>query len=68
MAADDRHGMTVVRAVTAVESATAGEPRPPASVLGMLLERDGADSVGLVLAGLVMRRSWTRVLLAHRLG
>jgi len=43
--------------------------RPPASVLGMLLDRDGPDAMGRVLAGLGDAAVIdTRVLLAHRFG
>lgn len=43
--------------------------RPPASLLGMLLERDGPGALGDVLAGLGDAAIVdTRVLLAHRLG
>lgn len=43
--------------------------RPPASVLGMLLDRDGPDALGSVLAGLGDAAVLdTRVLLAHRFG
>jgi hypothetical protein len=63
MAAGDGQGLTAGRSVTAVE------PRPPASVLGMLLERAGPDAVGRLLAGLGDAAIVdTRVLLAHRLG
>jgi hypothetical protein len=50
-------------------TASASTARPPASVLGLLLDRDGPGEVGRILArlgdaGVVD----TRVLLAHRLG
>jgi hypothetical protein len=45
------------------------EPRPPASVLGMLLDRDGPASLGTHLARLGDAAVVdSRVLLAHRLG
>jgi hypothetical protein len=45
------------------------EPRPPASLLGVLLERDGPDSLGEHLCGLADAAIVdSRVLLAHRLG
>ena len=45
------------------------EPRPPASVLGMLLDRDGPASLGTRLAELGEAAVVdSRVLLAHRLG
>lgn len=45
------------------------EPRPPASLLAMLLDRDGPGSLGTVLAGLGEAAVIdTRVLLAARLG
>ena len=44
-------------------------PRPPASVLGLLLDRDGPDALGRLLARLGDAAVVdTRVLLAHRLG
>lgn len=44
-------------------------PRPPASVLGMLLDRDGPSALGALLARLGDAAIVdTRVLLAHRLG
>jgi hypothetical protein len=44
-------------------------PRPPASVLGLVLDRDGPGSLGLLLARLGDAAVVdTRVLLAHRLG
>jgi hypothetical protein len=46
-----------------------GRPRPPASVLGALLDRDGASALGERLAQLGEAAVVdTRVLLAHRLG
>src|SRR6185436_19219865 len=43
--------------------------RPPASVLGLLLERDGAAAIGSIVARLADAAIIdTRVLLAHRLG
>lgn len=43
--------------------------RPPASMLGMLLEREGPDAIGTILAELGEAAVVdTRVLLAHRLG
>ena len=43
--------------------------RPPASVLGMLLDRDGPSAIGVSLARLADAAVLdTRVLLAHRLG
>lgn len=47
----------------------AANQRPPASLLGMLLDRDGPGALGTLLAGLGEAASVdTRVLLAHRLG
>ena len=69
MAADDGHDLTARRSVAAARRVTAVEPRPPASVLAMLLERDGPDAIGRVLARLGDAAIVdTRVLLAHRLG
>jgi hypothetical protein len=54
-----------------LRSASAGPPnrRLPASVLGSLLDRDGPEALGTVLAGLADGAVIdTRVLLAHRLG
>ncbi len=46
-----------------------GTPRPPASVLGLVLDRDGPDALGRILARLGDAAIVdTRVLLAHRLG
>ena len=56
---------------TAGAAAAAGRPnrRPPRSVLGLLLDRDGPASLGAHLAGLGDGALVdTRVLLAHRLG
>jgi len=56
---------------SAAGSETAGtcEPRQPASILGILLERDGPASLGEHLAGLADGAIVdSRVLLAHRLG
>jgi hypothetical protein len=48
---------------------SASNRRPPASVLGALLDRDGAESLGHHLARLADAAIVdTRVLLAHRLG
>ena len=48
---------------------TVAGQRPPASVLGMLLERDGPAALGAALARLADAAILdTRVLLAHRLG
>lgn len=47
----------------------AGRPRPPASILGMLLDRDGPASLGDHLEGLAEAAIVdSRVLLAHRVG
>jgi len=47
----------------------AAPPRPPASVLGLLLDRDGPEALGRLLARLGDAAVVdTRVLLAHRLG
>ena len=44
-------------------------PRPPASILGMLLDRDGPEAFGAIVARLAEAAVVdTRVLLAHRLG
>jgi hypothetical protein len=52
-----------------LRTAPVDAPRPPASVLGMLLDRDGAASLGRNLAALADAAVVdTRVLLAHRLG
>jgi hypothetical protein len=49
--------------------AGSGSPRPPASVLGMLLDRDGPGALGAIVARLGDAAIVdTRVLLAHRLG
>ncbi len=54
---------------TADDQAVAARPRPPASVLGALLERDGPGSLGDHLARLADAAVIdSRVLLAHRLG
>ena len=56
---------------TAAAGTVLGRPnrRPPRSVLGELLERDGAGSLGRLVAGLADGALIdTRVLLAHRLG
>jgi len=46
-----------------------GAPRPPASVLGLLLDRDGPGALGRILARLGDAAVVdSRVLLAHRLG
>ena len=48
---------------------TVAGQRPPASVLGLLLERDGAGAIGSIVARLADAAIIdTRVLLAHRLG
>jgi hypothetical protein len=51
------------------EARGAGRQRPPASLLGLLLDRDGADAIGMIVSrvadGAVID---SRVLLAHRLG
>jgi len=57
------------RAVLAERPVTGGGPRPPASALGMILDREGPDALGAVLARLGEAAVVdTRVLLAHRLG
>jgi hypothetical protein len=49
--------------------APAPDQRPPASLLGMVLDRDGPAALGAVLAALGEAAIVdTRVLLAHRLG
>ena len=54
---------------TGATAADAREPRPPASLLGMLLERDGPASLGEHLPKLADAAIVdSRVLLAHRLG
>lgn len=46
-----------------------GPARPPRSVLGLALDRDGPAAVGMIVAGLADAAIVdTRVLLAHRLG
>jgi hypothetical protein len=52
-----------------VDGREVGAPRPPASALGMLLDRDGPEALGELLARLGDAAVVdTRVLLAHRLG
>ena len=54
---------------TRAQADRATAPRPPASVLGMLLDRDGPSALGALLARLGDAAIVdTRVLLAHRLG
>jgi hypothetical protein len=53
----------------AVASPGTGRPRPPRSVLGLILDRDGPEAIGSVVAELGDAAIVdTRVLLAHRLG
>lgn len=57
------------RSAPAVSTVTASTARPPASVLGLLLDRDGPGELGRLLARLGDAAVVdTRVLLAHRLG
>jgi hypothetical protein len=52
-----------------LRTAAAGQQRPAASVLGMLLDRDGPGEIGMLVARLADGAIIdTRVLLAHRLG
>ncbi len=61
-----------LRAASRLAQATDGpavEVRPPASILGMLLDRDGPEALGRILARLGDAAVVdSRVLLAHRLG
>jgi hypothetical protein len=53
----------------AVDDEDGNRQRPPASLLGLLLDRDGPESIGALLHGLADGAAIdTRVLLAHRLG
>jgi hypothetical protein len=53
----------------AASTASASPARPPASILGLLLDREGSDALGRLLARLGDAAVVdTRVLLAHRLG
>jgi hypothetical protein len=68
-----RAGSRLAQAAEDVESSpgrgTARLPRPPASILGLLLDRTGPGAVGSLLARLGDAAVVdTRVLLAHRLG
>jgi hypothetical protein len=75
----ERHAAARVRALVEERGLRASDPsaasasparrRPPASVLGALLDRDGPESLGAALARLGDAALVdTRVLLAHRLG
>jgi hypothetical protein len=67
----ERHTASRTRAIVEERGlrTARGEQRPPASVLGALLDRDGPGSVGRHLARLSEAAVIdTRVLLAHRLG
>jgi hypothetical protein len=56
-------------AALAASSSAPAQPRPPASVLGALLERDGPEALGSWVARLADGALVdSRVLLAHRLG
>jgi hypothetical protein len=75
----ERHAAARVRAIVEERGLRASDPlasgapprrpRPPASVLGMLMDRDGPDALGAAVARLGDAALIdTRVLLAHRLG
>jgi hypothetical protein len=55
--------------IQSTDGPTLASSRPPASLLGLLLDRDGPESLGEHLAGLADAAVLdSRVLLAHRLG
>lgn len=67
----ERHAAARVRALVEERGLKAGtdDSRPPASVLGALLDREGPDALGAILSRLGEAAIVdTRVLLAHRLG
>ncbi len=67
----ERHAAARVRALVEERGLKTGtaDGRPPASVLGALLDRDGPDALGAILSRLGEAAILdTRVLLAHRLG
>jgi hypothetical protein len=69
----EERGLRASTGLASGHRSRAGEPvvpqRPPASLLGMLLERDGAGALGSVVTTLGEAAVVdTRVLLAHRLG
>jgi hypothetical protein len=68
----ERHTASRTRALVeerGLRTASDGNRRPPASVLGALLDRDGPESLGTHLARLADGAIVdTRILLAHRLG
>jgi hypothetical protein len=67
----ERHTASRTRAIVEERGLRTARPgqRPPSSILGALLERDGAGALGSILARLADAALVdTRVLLAHRLG
>ncbi|MDA8237400.1 MAG: hypothetical protein M0T75_05885 [Chloroflexi bacterium] len=65
----EERGLRAASPIAQAPSAARRVPRPPASVLGILLDRDGPGALGGILARLGDAAVVdTRVLLAHRLG
>jgi hypothetical protein len=65
----EERGLRASRLAVGAGAGPGAPARPPASVLGALLDRDGPGSLGTVVAGLAEAAAIdTRVLLAHRFG
>ena len=65
----EERGLRAASRLALVAADTDATPRGPASILGILLDRDGPGSLGTHLAGFADAAILdTRVLLAHRLG